>query len=238
VKGDLAMSQENADSLPSLACPILVNPAPGVDDEKEKFFELPFPDIDLNWDGFTIPHLHLVGINETIDGWRYELALLHELCHRKLALTPHAQLIKYQLFVLYDIILRTFPKGEEQIDVPVTPDLSGNEFQKELKLLGIIRSRSMIVEEVVAVRSSLLTALQKGLIEPDTLRPLIRKYKRGYEKFIPGFAAVFNQLNFVAGKIGETATRGLIDSVFDTFDPNEAFIEYCVNKRTALPYGT
>jgi hypothetical protein len=52
------MSSVSAESLPSLACPLIVNPSNGGRKFEHGIFLPPFPDIDLNWDGCTFSHLH------------------------------------------------------------------------------------------------------------------------------------------------------------------------------------
>src|SRR5919108_506369 len=57
------MSCENTESLPPLACPLIGNSAEGVGRDEKPLRQPPFPGIDRRWDGFTLSHLHLVGIN-------------------------------------------------------------------------------------------------------------------------------------------------------------------------------
>jgi hypothetical protein len=93
-----------------------------------------------------------------------------------------------------------------------------------LALIKYLHEASEPVEEVFAVRSSLLEALKMGVIEDDDFRQkLITRYKEIYEKAIPIFPRAYDALDFVAGKIGENAATGMILSVFGTHHPLLAF---------------
>src|SRR5947209_7287806 len=62
-----------------------------------------------NWDGFTISHLHWVGVRATPQGLtsiaqqRVGLALLHEYCHRELAKMPFSVITKYEMLIFYSM---------------------------------------------------------------------------------------------------------------------------------------
>jgi hypothetical protein len=227
------MSQEGAEDFPSLAHPLIVNPAQGFENEEEPLPQLqpPFTHIDLNWDGFTLSHRHWVAIKIFKDGLsdeenrlRVQIALLHERYHEELARTPFSRFKKYKIFDLDRIIFDTFTKGQEQIKVPVKTNVAGNELQKQLALIKYLHEASDPVEEVFAVRSSLLEALKMGVIKNDYFRQqLISRYREKYEKTIPIFPLTYDALDFVAGKIGENAATGLILSVLGTHHPFLAF---------------
>ena len=93
-----------------------------------------------------------------------------------------------------------------------------------MALIKHLHEASEPVEEVFAIRSSLLEALKIGIIENDDIRQqLIVLYKKKYEKAIRIFPLAYDALDFVAGKIGGNAAEGLILSVFGTFNPILAF---------------
>jgi hypothetical protein len=93
-----------------------------------------------------------------------------------------------------------------------------------LALIEYLHEASEPVEEVFAVRLSLLEALKIGIIEDDDFRQqLIARYKEKYKKAIPIFPLAYEALDFVAGKIGENAATGMILSVFGTLNPILAF---------------
>jgi hypothetical protein len=223
------MNHTSEGYMPSLAHPLIVNPAQGFENEKK--LQPPFTHIDLSWDGFTLSHLHWVaikifkaGLSDEENIQRTQIALLHERYHEYLARTPFSRFKKYKILDLDGIIFDTFTKGQEQIEVPVKTNVAGNEIQKQLALIKYLHEASEPVEEVFAVRSSLLEALKMGVIEDDDFRQkLITRYKEIYEKAIPIFPRAYDALDFVAGKIGENAATGLILSVLGTHHPLLAF---------------
>jgi hypothetical protein len=91
------MIHESPQSLSSLVRPLIVNPGQRVEKDKDSLplRRPPYPGVDLrNWDGFTISHLHWVGIKLTNASLseklrRIKLAILHEVCHIVLAHTPY-----------------------------------------------------------------------------------------------------------------------------------------------------
>jgi hypothetical protein len=50
-------------------------------------------------------------------------------------------------------------------------------------------------------------------------------YKQGYEKFLPSFLVDYDLFDFMAGKIGETASTAMIHNVLGTGMPNDAFTD-------------
>ncbi len=223
------MNHTSAGYMPSLAHPLIVSPAQGFENKKK--LQPPFSHIDLNWDGFTLSHRHWVAIkifkDDLSDGEnlrRVQITLLHERCHEVLAHTPFSRHKKYKILALDGIIFDTFTKGQEQIEVPVKTNVAGNELQKQLALIKYLHEASDPVEEVFAVRSSLLEALKIGIIKNDDIRQqLIARYKQKYEKTIPIFPLTYDALDFVVGKIGENAAKGMIFSVLGTLNPILAF---------------
>jgi hypothetical protein len=227
------MSHESPPNLPSLAHPLIVHPAQGLENEEDHLPQRqpPFPHIDLNWDGFTISHLHWVGIkiikaglSDVEDLQRVQLVLLHESSHKDLALTPFSRFKKYKIFGLHGKILETFTEAKVRIRVPVKPNVSGNEVQKKLAWIKYLHEVSAPVEEAYAVRSSLLEALKLGIIKNDNVRQqIITAYKEAYEKDIPLFSLTYRALDLVARKFGENAATGMILCVFETLNPILAF---------------
>ena len=103
------MSNTSVESLISFACPILVNQAGPLGKNYESLYSPPFPWIDLNSEGFTIPHLHWVGINVSKPWLRKQLiklVRLHEWCHESLIGTPFSLVITWNVVELYGLILR------------------------------------------------------------------------------------------------------------------------------------
>src|SRR2546428_775202 len=120
------MSYEIPGGTLSLACPLIANPAKGV---KKPLYLLPFPEIDLNLEGFTFPHLRWVGINVSNSGKRkqlIELARFHEDCHKELALTPYSLCVKDVMVGLYCEMFSVFCEEREEISVPLDPKKSRN----------------------------------------------------------------------------------------------------------------
>ena len=83
----------------------------------------------------------------------------------------------------------------------------------------------MLMEEIFAVRSSLLYVLEEGLIELNDLPLQIRAYKSGYGKYIRGYAATYDTFDFVARGIGETAPFAIIYTALGTLNPQFAFVD-------------
>ncbi len=217
-----------AQSLPSLACPLIASPANGVGKEEKSLFLPPFSEIDLNkWDGFTFSHLHWVGhnlkkINLEDPQCDEEIHVRHEFSHKQLAILPFPQLKKYEIFRFYDLILTTFEKGQ-QIRVPLISNKSGNKLRKQWERIVRLKRASELVEEVYAVRSSLLKARERGLISHGLLKEKTELYKEGYEEFIPEYAKTYEAFDFIASQIGETAAKGMIYHALLTCDPDVAF---------------
>lgn len=223
------MSLVAIESLPSLARPLIVNPATEVvEDENEPLCRPPFPAIDLNWQGFIISHFPWVGIKSTNNIRRFKINLWHEWFHSELAFTPFLLLKKYKIFNLHNIIHKTYEEGKEQIEVPLDHKKSRNNLEKLWNLIFRMQRESILIEEIYAVRSSLLSARKKGVISPERHQSLELYYKEKYEKFIsgsPGFVEVYNAFDFVASKLGEAAASGLVFAVFGKLNPTLAFFD-------------
>ena len=133
------------------------------------------------------------------------------------------------IFSVYSLIYKIFAKrpnkGQKLIQVPVIPHTSGNVLQKHFEIIARLQEASMLVEEVYAVRSSLVDALNEHLILHSEFRDLIEDYKEKYGAYIPEFANTYDMFDFVADKLGKTTTTGLIFSVLGTLNPAKAFLD-------------
>jgi hypothetical protein len=170
--------------LPSLAHPLIGKLALGSRKSKSVICQPPFPEIDLSWDGFTLSHFHLVGIKYANyePRWQHDLFIRHELAHHILGLSPFSRLRKRYIWAFYAIIEDTFKNGKKRqktIPVPLRYDLGRNELEKHWKIVVDLHKRSELVEELFAVRSSLLETKVRWDINSDDLQPLIRGYLRG-----------------------------------------------------------
>jgi hypothetical protein len=247
------MSDNTAESVPSLAHPLFVNSGQGVgkdENEGENLAHLPpFPDVDLiNWQAFAFSHLHWIGMklikppfSKEEAALRMELGFLHENFHDDLTHRPFSQLRLYDTLDFYRLILTTAVEGKEQIDVPLKPDQSGSNLQKRWADLVNLIDQSRLVEEVFAIRSSLLKAKIEGLIGNKMRQVLLTDYKKAYGNYIPlkifdaiagverqqnlAFPAIYDAFDFVARKLGEAAALGIIFSVFETLYPSTVFLE-------------
>jgi hypothetical protein len=222
------VSYETPRRLISLACPIIINPCLEIANDEVGLYEPPFPLINLLWDGFTISHLHWVGINHTNhERWGYPIR--HECCHGCLAVAPFSRLKKRVIFSVYSLIYKTFEKrfnkGRKLIQVPVIPHTSGNTLQKHFNIIALIHDASMLVEEVYAVRSSLVDARNEGLILHEEVRNSTAAYKEKYGKHMSEFPDAYDRFDIIADKLGKTATQGLIFSVLGTLNPTKAFLD-------------
>jgi hypothetical protein len=108
---------------------------------------------------------------------RVNVAIEHEFCHKELARTPYSLGIKDENLYLYSLIEEAFEERQEVIPVPVIADESGNKLQKQWDLIVRLGRVTSLVEEVYAVRSSLLLAEEKGYIKPDERQKLILDYQ-------------------------------------------------------------
>jgi hypothetical protein len=229
------MSHATAVSLPSLVHQVIVHPGHWLDNNAALLPEYlpPFPEINLSsWDGFALSNLHWVGVRASNtdfsredQGRRLELATHHELYHRALALTPFSILKKYGTFILYDLIVTTFEEEQETIHVPLIPDESGIDLQKQWEIIVRLKNTSSLVEEVFTVRSSLLDARKLNLISELHREKIVAYYKKAYEKEMPGFSVAYDTFDFVAKKIGECAATSIIYTVLGTLNPTEAFLD-------------
>jgi hypothetical protein len=209
------MGNESKDSLLSLTiCPLMARPARGTRKNEKPIRKPPFPGTDLRWHAFTIPALRLISINTNIIGdWLYDLAKWHEAGHVCLGRTPFLRLMQYEMYKLYLLILKIFIYTKEQIEVPIEADISGNTLQYKLAFIEAMKKGSVLIEEVYCVHTSLLLAVENGLIEPDGLLSLEKQYKRGYGKYIPGpFALAYDAFDLVVKKIGSGPADGMLNT--------------------------
>jgi hypothetical protein len=232
------MNQKSARPLPTLAHPLIIDPEQGEKDEKSIYLP-PFSDINLNWQSFTIPHLYWIGINETkltAEEWQLFLIVDHEGCHRDLANSPFSQHKKIRILMLHDVIRRTFEDGHVEVEVPLDPYKSRNELEKEWGYVVCLIWESQLVEEVFAVRSSVLNTQKKFKMSHGIRRELEKKYKEIYGKTIHFFSDIYDAFDIVASKIGETATTALIYNVLKTINPQGAFIDILSCTIDSLSY--
>lgn len=234
------MSHETAESMPSLAHPIIVSSAQKVEnDVREQAQALgisedclpslpPFPEINLiNWAAFTFSHLHWIGFIRLFpEAWKDFIVFEHEICHKELAHTSFSLRIKYELFRLYKIILTTFEPLEdeqEQIPVPLRPNLVRNELERQWGLVVRLGRASMFVEEIYAVRYSLSTWQKSGIITNRRRQKLIITYKEQYRKSLPFFAEAYDAFDFIVSKVGDDSGIHMIYKVLETLNPTIAF---------------
>jgi hypothetical protein len=225
------MRHKTAESLPSLTCPLIVNPSNRPEKSEHGKFLPPFPEIDLlNYDGFHFSHLYWVGIKlaegriPDLKSGEVKSAIDHEFCHKDLARTPFSRIGNYETAVFYALIHETFEENEEQIPVPLSHKLSRNELEKQWERVVRFKSAAHLIEEVYAVRSSLRQALEQGFIK-DTreFRKQRRQYKRAYGESIRGYGAIYNLFDFVARQIGESAANAIIHNALGTANPQDIF---------------
>jgi hypothetical protein len=176
------MNQKSARVLPSLAHPLLIE---GEKDEKPIYLP-PFSDINLNWPAFTLSHLHLVGINEAklkAEDWQLFLVVDHEGHHKSLANTTFSQYKKYKTLILSNNVMqRTFGDGNVEVEVPLDLYKSRNELEKQWGYVVCLIWESQLVEEVYAVRLSLLDTQKMFKISHGVRRDLEKVYKEKYGK--------------------------------------------------------
>ena len=219
------MSRKTTQTLPSLACPF-IGGSNGVWKKEKGLFLPPFPEIDLdNWDGFTYSYLPWVGLSQdSSEDQEFErlIQILHEFAHRQLAILPFPLLQKFDMFLLYEHILWTFRRGQ-QIRVPLVSNKPGNKLRKHWEYIVRQKRAADIVEEVYAVRTSLLKARQAGEISHSEQKDKAEQYKSGYGEFIPEYVETYEAFDYVASQIGETAANGMIFHSLLTCDPDVAF---------------
>jgi hypothetical protein len=155
------MSRKTAERLPCLAHPIYIKPGNEKNNEKGLFLP-PYPEIDLkNWAGFFFSHVSWMGFNTTYPEqkqapyWEFYRDLTHEVSHKYQAFSRFTRCINCHMFMFWIQILSTFEEAQEEIPVPLRPDLARNELEREWKLLITLQKSSELVEEVFAVQSSL-----------------------------------------------------------------------------------
>jgi hypothetical protein len=223
------MSYEIPKGLSPFVCPLIVSPAESLGEPKPPLCVPPFTGIDLTWEGFTIPHLRLIGINVTKPWLRkplIKLALDHETEHAALSLaTPYLRYTNYEMVNFYRLIFDTFMEGGEKIEVPLqTPlryDQVRNKLEQQWALLTLLKHGSRLIEEVCAVRFSILRS--QRYIEPEIGKKILSHYKRVYEKRIPGFQRAYEALDFIAITHGDTIAKGIVPIVLSTGNPETAF---------------
>jgi hypothetical protein len=234
------MNYEDLGSPPTLVLP-LVNPnlrvSKGKNRPQKPLRQPPFPEIDLNWDGFAITHLHLGGFNNSAprERWRIELAMRHEfLGHCFLALSPYLRFIKYEMIELYGLMWEIFKEREERIEVPLSTSNSKNVLIEKLMRLVSLKKRSSLVEEVYAIRSSLfsvqhdtpiVSGRENEIITEEDLKELTEQYKNAYEKYFPHFSKIYEKYDQLCGKIGEEAATAMVEVVFKTSNPLKTFLD-------------
>jgi hypothetical protein len=144
-----------------------------------------------------------------------------------MALSPFSRLRNSLIYGFADLIDQTFEngkKGRDTIPVPLRFDRARNALEKLWKNIVDLLARSELVEEVYAIRWSLLETKDTWDINPDDLVPLINGYKRVYGKNIQNFKKAYEAFDFTAGEIGEVAAGGLINCVFETWQPTAIFL--------------
>jgi hypothetical protein len=240
------MNQKVARRLHSLAHP-LVSLGKRDEETKEGLFLPPFPEINLNWEGFCLSHLNFLGIKyATRKTWQAEINSKHELHHQDLGFTPFSLLKKHEVLISYNLILRAFKNPSKQILVPIKPipalpppllldaieedrnvdaAVSRESLQRQLATIVCLDESSNLYEEIYVIRSSLSSARKTGSITNSRRQKLIAKYKDKYKEVMQEFPELYDAFDFVAGKIGETAARHIISNAFRTIVPNRAFLD-------------
>lgn len=238
------MSHETAESLPSLAHPLIVNPLQGDMGDNNGWISLQFPEIDLDWQGFCVPHLHWVGINvANSKDWQKEIALRHEFAgHNKLSVNPYMRFIKYQVIEMCNAIRKICEEREERIRVPLAVDQSsdgGRELQEDWGNICTFKESSKLIEEIYSIRTSLFSALDEKIISKWRYVRLKDKYKKAYDTYYcnsskikaydvyyRNFSKIYDAYDRLAGKIGEVASDAMIAAVFSALDPLQAFVDF------------
>jgi hypothetical protein len=224
------MSLEIPRRLPSLAHRLAFTPATRKKKDREELRCPPFPEIDLTAEGFCFSHFPWIGINANQTRkrlrQRISLAVAHEFCHLLLAKTSFSLLIKNQMFRILSLIPIIFEERQQRIDVPFHDDLPRNELEGACSYIVVLQEQSHLVEEVFAVRYSLLKVRGAHIITRDSqLVGLIDYYKSTYEEYIEGFGEAYEIFDLIANKIGNTAVFAMIYVVLETLHPDEAFLE-------------
>jgi hypothetical protein len=129
------------------------------------------------------------------------------------------------MYRVYGQMLAVFDEGKELIDVPFTFTQPSTELQIDWAIYDSYMQASMLVEEVYAVRSSLVRVKKDGIIEDDELLAKITAhYKQKYRGMNRVFPKAFNAFDLLAKKLGEDAADALIRSVLFTAYPDNAFV--------------
>jgi len=225
------MSYEIPGGLPTLAHPLIATPTMDAENDEPGIYLPPYPCINLNWKGFSIAHLHWLGLKQTgeqmtdLEHTFLNIHIQHEMCHGMLAYLPFSLVQQVEILQLYDLIAQTFLGRVEQIPVPLSHDLARNEIEKKWAIWSHLYGRSALVQEVFAVCFSLRNARKDGLISPPARDTLATDYKTAYMKWLPDFPWVYNAFDFVVRHIGETAALMMVLNTFGTSNPSLAFVE-------------
>jgi hypothetical protein len=188
---------------------------------------LAFPGIDLTLEGFTIPHLRLIGVNVTKFQRRESLVWLgldHELQHTALSIvSPYLRYTKYRTANFYVLIFDTFNEGGEKIEVPLRRNLSGNKLEIHWDFLYQLKEGSRLTEEICAVRSSIFKTQERRSIEPEALGRILSYYKGAYEERIPGFHRAYEAFDLIDMTLGDTIAKAIVFCSLSTGNPDTAF---------------
>jgi hypothetical protein len=140
------------------------------------------------------------------------------------------------MFKLYSLILTTFEEEQEKIKIPIIRNKQDNKLRKQWELIVRLEEVSKLIEEVFAVRASLREAREGGLVQDNwQLEALKDHYKNEYGKDIDGFEKAYEEFDLVAERIGEDATLAMIYSVFETLNPEAAFLDILVKMCSSNP---
>jgi hypothetical protein len=230
------MNLEDTACFPPLACRMLVNPAKRVETGEKPLRIPPFCEIDLkNWDGFYFSYLQWLGVkvydrsrakNRDIQRkpWEEKLILFHEqVGHRLLSDTPFSRLKRFRMLGFYALMLKIFKGGREKINVPLSRNKPVNELKERGKVLARLHKASELIEEVYAVRKSLLYLRYLGEISNAEWQEKTEEYKEAYDDAIVGFSIAYEIVDNIANNLGESIADALIVSVLSTGHPERAF---------------
>jgi hypothetical protein len=220
------MSYEIPGGLSSFVCPLIVSPALALGEPKNYQCAPPFPGIDHTLEGFTIRHLHWIGINTTKQ-WRRKplvwLAVLHEINHLALSVTLYLRYTNYEMANFYSLIYETFIEGREKIEVPLRRDLPRNKLEIQWKNLTLLKEGSRLIEEVSAVQSSLLKAQKERSIKPELGEEILSYYKGAYDEQISGFQLAYEAFDLIAKTLGDIIAKAIVTNVLNIGNPDRAF---------------
>jgi hypothetical protein len=219
------MSYKKTRTLPSLTHPLIISPEGGTEkDEIESLPLPPFPEVDLTWPGFTLSHLHWVGIKAAGTERYIKLAINHEFSHKHLSVTPFSMLKKYEIVTFYSLALAIIQR-QGSIRIPVLPDETGDKLQEQWHHVIRLHEATKLIEEVYAIHSSLRAALQEGTISNREQRRIIKEYKTLYGEELHLFSIVYDAFDLLVNKIGGTAAVSMVFSALSTLNPSTAFLD-------------